>query len=306
MTSPRNRILVIKHGALGDIIQGLDAYASLRASFKDAMIAVLTSAPFAGLMRSMPYFDEVYVDERAPFWRIDKTLAIGRILRNDFDIIIDLQCSSRTAAYHRYLVQSGQDWIGNAPNCSHPYPDFTGIHNTERMLTAVKMAGGAPIQADLSFFKTEDGLDVPSPYGLIMPGCSPAKPSKRWPFYAELAALLAKDGITPVIIGTLVDKQACDAVAEQVPEAVNLCQKTSLSQLANLAASAAISVGNDSGTIFLCAKTNAPAVMIMGPDTDEHMSAPTGRQADFIKTEDMHNLSAEAVYKHLCQRRLKR
>ena len=28
---PHRRILVIKHGALGDIIQGLDGYASLRA-----------------------------------------------------------------------------------------------------------------------------------------------------------------------------------------------------------------------------------------------------------------------------------
>ena len=29
---PHRRILVIKHGALGDIIQGLDGYASLRGS----------------------------------------------------------------------------------------------------------------------------------------------------------------------------------------------------------------------------------------------------------------------------------
>ena len=61
------RILVIKHGALGDIIQGLDAYASLRAQFTKAHITLLTSKNFASLMQTMPYFDEVQIDERAPF-----------------------------------------------------------------------------------------------------------------------------------------------------------------------------------------------------------------------------------------------
>ena len=37
------RILVIKHGALGDLIQGFDAYAGLRAGHPDAHIALLTS-----------------------------------------------------------------------------------------------------------------------------------------------------------------------------------------------------------------------------------------------------------------------
>ena len=37
------KILIIKHGALGDVIQGFDAFASIRAHFSDAHIAVLTS-----------------------------------------------------------------------------------------------------------------------------------------------------------------------------------------------------------------------------------------------------------------------
>ena len=37
------KILVIKHGALGDIIQGLDAYASLRKGNPEAHIAIMTT-----------------------------------------------------------------------------------------------------------------------------------------------------------------------------------------------------------------------------------------------------------------------
>ena len=45
------KILVIKHGALGDLVQGFDAYAGLRAGHPDAHIALLTSPPFSGIER---------------------------------------------------------------------------------------------------------------------------------------------------------------------------------------------------------------------------------------------------------------
>ena len=45
------RILLIKHGALGDIIQGFDAFESLRKSFPDAHIALLTTKPYEILLK---------------------------------------------------------------------------------------------------------------------------------------------------------------------------------------------------------------------------------------------------------------
>ena len=68
-------LLVIKHGALGDIIQGLDAFASLRAGNPDAHIVVMTSPIFVGLMASMPWFDEVISDDRAGVTKVASALA---------------------------------------------------------------------------------------------------------------------------------------------------------------------------------------------------------------------------------------
>ena len=47
----KDKILVIKHGALGDIIQGLDAFASLRAGNPEAHIALMTSPGFVSLAK---------------------------------------------------------------------------------------------------------------------------------------------------------------------------------------------------------------------------------------------------------------
>ena len=68
--------LIIKHGALGDLIQGLDAFASLRKSFPSANLTLLTSPPFAPLVKLMPYFDGIIIDERRPFYNLNKMYEI--------------------------------------------------------------------------------------------------------------------------------------------------------------------------------------------------------------------------------------
>ena len=55
----KDKILVIKHGALGDIIQGLDAFASLRAGNPRAYITLMTSPGFVSMAKMMPWFDDV-------------------------------------------------------------------------------------------------------------------------------------------------------------------------------------------------------------------------------------------------------
>lgn len=288
------KILVIKHGALGDIIQGIDAFSSLRSAYPKAHIAVLTSPAFAGFMSAMPFFDEVIVDERAPFWHLAKLRALIDLFSRDFDLVIDMQCSKRTARYHRYLAKDHYRWFGTAKGCSDPYPDFTQTNNRNRMLYPITELGGADSSADLSFLKA-DKLDISGPYAVLMPGCSPAKPSKRWSGYGDLAGLLLQRGMTPVLIGTKVDQEACDAIIEVHPDVMNLCQKTNLAELAALCASADLCVGNDSGPVFLAAKTGALTYMIMGPDTNPAMSAPTGPKAHYIASDDLSQLSADQI-----------
>ena len=301
------RLLVIKHGALGDIIQGLDTFASLRAHHPDAHISVLTTAAFAPLMKMMPFFDEVLIDERAPFWNLRAALHVKSIFQSQFDIILDLQCSKRTARYHSLFAPKSARWLGTAKGCSDPYPDFTNVNNKDRMLHAAQMIGAKAITADLSFLtannsdRASGNLGNDLPYAVLMPGCSPAKPSKRWPaeHYGALADLLWQNGIQPVVVGTKIDLESCDAIARARDFVKNECGKTNLSQLAILCAGAKYCVGNDSGPVFLAAKTGAHTLMLMGPDTNPAMSAPSGKQADYMKVSDLTQLSAQDVFDNL-------
>jgi len=66
-----SRILVIKLGALGDIVQALGPFAAIRRHHADDEITLLTTLPFAEFLKRSPYFDQVWVDPRASWRRVD-------------------------------------------------------------------------------------------------------------------------------------------------------------------------------------------------------------------------------------------
>ena len=177
------RILVIKHGALDDIVQALDAFASLRAGNPQARIARMTSPGFLSLAKMMPWFDEVIADPRARLLNLVAAWRIDQSFRQDWSMIVDMQCSSQTQNYFAHFVPSNTRWIGTAFGCSNPLPNFTGVNNRDRMSTSVKMAGGILQSPDMSWLVNgaaqTDDLAVminDKQYAVLIPGCSLAKP----------------------------------------------------------------------------------------------------------------------------------
>ena len=296
-------ILVIKHGALGDIIQAIDAFESLRRSFPEAHITLLTAPGFASLLSDSGWFDAVVSDPRKPVWYLSHSLRLARLFKQPFQAILDLQCSSRTASYFRLMRPKGR-WFGTVAGCSDPMPDFTGVNNRERMMTAVMMAGATPHIGTLDFLanaRTDSLSNLPTDYCVFVAGSSKAKPSKRWPAsgFADIAMRCLQAGVTPILCGTTEDKAANAAIKAACSGVVDLTAQTSLSQLANLMLGARFILGNDTGPVFLGARTNVPTCMLMGADTDPSMSAPVGDKADYIHVSQLAELPACEVWEKL-------
>ena len=295
VTAPR--ILVIKHGALGDMVQGFDAFAGLRAGRPEAKITLLTSPPFSGLMNMTPWFDEVVEDRRRPVFDVPQLLRIRTLLHQEWEMIVDLQCSRRTSRYHRFLTPSGTRWLGTSSGASDPYPDFTGVNNVERMKVAARMAGGAgSVTAQLDWLGSAKA-SISKQAVVLVPGCSPAKPSKRWPaaHFAAVARELMASGRDVAIVGTAADRDAADLVIADAPGCTDMVGKTDLASLTTLFASAHAVIGNDTGPVFLAAKTGVPTLMVMGQDTDPDMSAPTGAKSGWVRQDRIEDVTPQAV-----------
>ena len=108
-----NKILVIKHGSFGDIIQINGCLRDIRENYIDNEIYILTTPAFRSYFERCPYIDKVIVDERKSRWNIFYLLKIKDVLANlKFQKIFDLQNSRRTEFYRKYLSNS-IEWISS-------------------------------------------------------------------------------------------------------------------------------------------------------------------------------------------------
>jgi ADP-heptose:LPS heptosyltransferase len=141
----QERILVIRLGALGDLVLCFQAFQAIRKAHPQAEIALLTMPAFAGFARLMPWFDKVLVDPRAPGWRIDAWIKLARQVRAFAPTrVYDLQGKFRQTVLFRLLGGSrGPEWSGAASGCSHPrlWPPQPGMHYTDFVAVQLERAG---------------------------------------------------------------------------------------------------------------------------------------------------------------------
>jgi ADP-heptose:LPS heptosyltransferase len=299
----RQNILVVKLGAFGNIILSLAAFAAIRQHHADARISVLTSQTYAGWLREFPYFDDVLVDPRPRWWDLSGLRRLGRMLADGhFSRVYDLQTSARSSRYfHLFPVKRRPEWSGIAFGCSLPDrdPRRNVLHDTERQQGQLRQAGISVFPpADLSWCRGNIArFGLPADFALLVPGSSPDRPAKRWPAarYQALAQRLASMGIKSVVVGSTPEQ----ALAAEIPEAINLIGQTSFSDLADLARAARFAVGNDTGPMHLIATAGCAAITLFSNDSNPSQCAPRGRWARILQRPDLADLPVEAILENL-------
>ena len=268
---PADKVLVIKLGSLGDVIQADGAFRDIRAAYPAAEIVGLTMPAYVKLLDRCPWIDRAIPDPRRPRWRLDAMAALRATLRAErFGMVFDLQTQRRTNFYHRWFL-SDVPWSGIAPGCSHPdtATDRKSRPALVRIAGQLRQAGidvRHTLEPDATWMaEPVDGLmaeaGLTPPFIALIPGCSARHPEKRWRHYAALAERLLALGY--------------GVVTAPGPDEMDLCRAipgTTLTggrfldffQLGGLFARAAFVVGNDTGPTHLAANMNRPGLALFG------------------------------------------
>ena len=296
--TPRN-ILVIRHGAFGDLIQCSGALADLRAFHTDARLTLLTAPAYRALMQRCPQLDAVIEDARLPLRRLRAQLALRRRLRAaGFDRVYDLQNSDRTALYRR-LFLPGVAWSRDIGAVAAAEPDV-------QRYRAQLEAAGVPVvhtvspdagwmAEDVSAMLTAAG--VRRPYIVLIPGSAARHPHKRWPHYAELAAALIERG-QEVVTAPGPDELE---LARGIPGHTLTGPEGWLNwfQLAGVLRAAAFVVGNDTGPSHLAACLGTPGLALFGPHTPPERTGILRPGFDAIAVEDLNRLGVKEVLERI-------
>jgi ADP-heptose:LPS heptosyltransferase len=267
-------VLVIKHGALGDVVLAFSAFAAIRAAHRGDEITLLTTAPFERLLAASPWFDGVVVDRRPAAWDVPGVLALRRQLRG-FEMVYDLQTSARSS---RYFGLAGKPrWSGIATGCALPHanPKRDAMHTRERLAEQLAVAGISNLPPpDLSWLRANvEKFELPARYAVLVPGASPHRPEKRWPDQ-KFGGLAAQLTMPSVVVGGKGETGLAGVIRSFAARTVDLTGRTDLLELAAVIGGAALAVGNDTGPMHLAAALGVPSLVLFSGVSDPALTAP--------------------------------
>jgi heptosyltransferase-1 len=269
-----SRILVVRLGAMGDVIHALPAVATLKHSFPRSRLVWAIERKWAALVEGNPFVDEIVEVERT----FSGFFALWRRLRQTrFDLAVDLQGLLKSAVV---AAASRAEKICG-PHQSQARERLAALFYSTKVRTTAAHAVDRylEIAAGAGAFNLVRAFPLPpgQPQGVLPDGpfvlaCPLAGwTAKQWPpaSYSALAGLLKQLRFTLVLNGP---PQALNAL-EGVPEAVVHC--SDVAGLIDATRRAVAVVGIDSGPLHLAAALGKPGVAIFGP-TDPARNGPCG------------------------------
>jgi ADP-heptose:LPS heptosyltransferase len=301
---PAERILVIRLGAVGDVVRTLPAASTLRSAYPQAKLAWLVEPASASVLAGQPWLDEVIVFPRAALrsalrggrvgelWR-EAAGFLRRLRAERFDLVVDfhailksgvlsrLSGAKRRVSYARPFAREGAAWFATERARLAP-PRQSRFERNEALVRYLAIGAALPSHAlavpEPALARVASALGAgPAPV-VIHPGTSDATPYKRWTpaGYGAVARALAADGVPCLVTSgpAASDREMAEAVLREAAGAARPAPPTpTLLDLAALFAHARLYLGADSGPMHVAALVGTPVVQLLGP-TDPVENAP--------------------------------
>ena len=300
-----SNILIIKHGSLGDIVQISGVLRDIREAHNDKKIFILTTLPYVDVLSRCPYLDGVLLDRRLPRWNIYYLLKLKKMLvKYNFSHVYDLQNSSRTSFYRKYLLRSS-NWSSTETTLKkdEKKKDF----DNESVLERFK------IQLDNSSIKTNYSLKpdfiwasvnvdkiVNKYFGkkfiLLFPFCSPQLSHKKWPYFNELVRIIKSKHLNLEVAVAPASDEIEESKKIESISIMNNDEPLNIIELAGLILKASYVVANDTGPAHMAAHLGKSGVVLFGYHTTAKKVSIETEKFKAITVDDLNDLTAEKVY----------
>ena len=285
-----SRFLLVRLGALGDIVHAIPVAAALSRAFPSARIDWLVSAKHRDLLDLVPVIDRrlAMKDRGDTAGGTPLPATIRELRRSRYDVVFDLQGLIKSAVLARLsgasrVVGFSSGYLREPlarPFYTEVYdPGGGGMYDPRERSHVVQMNLG---------LLTAIGLTVPAPefpiervdtevaramrertghrYALVNPGA--AWPNKRWPaerYGAVARAIEERHGLKTIVSWGPGEEGLAQEVVRESSGAALLSPRTSIADLLALIRGAALMISGDTGPTHVAAALGTPIVGIYGP-----------------------------------------
>lgn len=285
-------ILIIKMGALGDLIMATPVLRNILAHHADEPVWLLTAPAYAGLFADWPGLG-IKALPRKGAGAMLQTLIWMR--RSGFKRLYDLQSSERTAML--CLLSGIRERVGNHPGPAytlHPRDRYTGQCHALERLNQILLSAGLPAASGMPWLPVNEsarqtvrdwlakqGLSH-HPFVLMHAGASARHAAKRWPYFAELAREMKQRGFETVWLGGPDDRELNARLSGVT--GIDATSQFTINEETELGRHARFAVTNDSAPMHILSCSDIPVFGLFGP-TDWVRTHAVGQRDNVITAE---------------------
>jgi len=303
-----SNILIIKHGSLGDISQISGALRDIKETYKDKKIFILTTVPYVELLSKCPYIDGVLIDKRLPRWNIIYIVKLKKLLRKfDFFYVYDLQNSSRTSFYRKFLLNitnwSSTETILKKGEKKKDFDNESVLERFKIQLEHSDVKINHTLKPDFSWAMTNVDQIVNKYFGkkfiLLFPFCSPQLSHKKWPYFNDLIKIIkTKHSNIEIAIapgpGEIEEAKKIKAIS-----ITNKGKSLNHMELAGLINKSSYVIANDTGPAHMTAHLGKMGLVLFGYHTTAKKVSIETDNFKAISAERLMHLKAEKVYSEI-------
>ncbi|MFH1858159.1 MAG: lipopolysaccharide heptosyltransferase II [Candidatus Omnitrophota bacterium] len=291
----RERILVIKLSAIGDVVLAIPSLRALRNKFPKAHLTLLVGRESFELVQRCPYLDDliVYDPVRKERLRFNRLRLASELRRHGFDRVVDLQNNktSHLLSYlslaskrygfargtYRFLMNITIKDPGPMPPVTHQ-GKLLSLLGIQEMDPRLELWTLPEDEAFIERFLRQEWRRENEILVGVNLGGSPRWETKRWPveYIAELCDRLAHDNVRVVVTGSHYEKPLAQELLSLVrTKPIVAVGRTSLPQLVCLLRRVRVFVTVDSAPMHIAAGAGVPVIALFGPTQPLRHFPPT-------------------------------
>ena len=300
-----SNILIIKHGSLGDLIQANGAIKDIKKFYHNRKVFLLTAQPYAIFMSECPYIDGVIIDKRLPRWNLFYLNNLKKTLtKYDFSKVFDLQNSSRTKFYKRFIIKN-VEWSSTetALEPGQKKKDFDKDPVLDRMEIQLKKSGietQFTKNVDLEW-ATDDISRLLKQYAnddyiLLFPFCSVKHKNKKWPYFKELISRLKQDykNKYPILLAPG-PNEIDEANLLNAKVVLDNSESVSIKTLISLINNAKFILANDTGPAHIASHLDKKGIVLFGSHTSAKKVSIESFNFKALSVKELKDLHVETV-----------
>jgi len=306
-----SNILIIKHGSLGDIVQISGVLKDIRESHVNDKIFVLTTFSYVELLSKCPFVDAIIIDKRLPRWNFLYLLKLKKKIDSlNFSRVYDLQNSSRTSFYRKYLFNipswSSSETSIDKKMSKNDFDKDSVLNRFEFQLNNSNIKTKFTLRPDFSWACTDVSKIVnqfiSKKFILIFPFSSPQLSHKQWPYYNELIKIIKSNYKDIEIVSApgpseLKDSNKIDAISITTHN-----KALNISELAGLIKKSSFIIANDTGPAHMAAHLGMNGVVLFGYHTSPTKVSIETEKFKALTVKNLKNLSPEHVFSEIKNR----